>query len=109
MTCSPSICYRDSSRGSSVGAATPEEMSLLRIAITPRDPDAIGHSDQDLIMIAQPMSHLSSPSDGRAARSDLIGRARRILGTRLKYIDHAGFDDPNPRDAILAPSTDSVD
>jgi RNA polymerase primary sigma factor len=51
----------------------------------------------------------SSPSDGRAAGSDLIGRARRILGTRLKYIDHAGFDDSNARDVILAPTTDSVD
>jgi RNA polymerase primary sigma factor len=55
------------------------------------------------------MSHRSSPSDGRAARSDPIGRARRILGTRLRYVDHAGFDDPSARDAILAPSSGSVD
>jgi RNA polymerase primary sigma factor len=60
-------------------------------------------------MNARPMPHRSSPSDGCTARSDPIARARRILGTRLKYIDHAGFDDPDARDAILILSSDSVD
>jgi RNA polymerase primary sigma factor len=55
------------------------------------------------------MSHKSSPSDGRAARAGPIGRARRILGTRLTYIDHPSFRDPTARDAILAPLTDSGD
>ena len=36
-------------------------------------------------------------------------RARGIIGTRLKYIDHPSFDDPTARDAILAPLTDSAD
>jgi RNA polymerase primary sigma factor len=30
-------------------------------------------------------------------------RARRILGTQLRYIAHPSFDDPGARDAILAP------
>ena len=30
-------------------------------------------------------------------------RARRILGTELRYIDHPSFDDPGARNAILAP------
>jgi RNA polymerase primary sigma factor len=30
-------------------------------------------------------------------------RARQILGTELRYIDHPSFDDPRARDAILAP------
>jgi hypothetical protein len=30
-------------------------------------------------------------------------RARRILGTELRYIDHPSFDDPGAHDAILAP------
>jgi hypothetical protein len=29
-------------------------------------------------------------------------RARRILGTEIRYIDHPSFHDPGARDAILA-------
>jgi RNA polymerase primary sigma factor len=35
-------------------------------------------------------------------------RARRILGARLRYIHHPGFDDPAARDAILAPAPEPV-
>jgi RNA polymerase primary sigma factor len=38
-----------------------------------------------------------------------MGRARRILGTKLTYIDHPSFSDPAARDAILAPLTNAVD
>jgi RNA polymerase primary sigma factor len=60
-------------------------------------------------MIAQTMSHRSSPSACRATRLGPTARARGIIGTRLKYIDHPSFDDPAARDAILAPLTDSAD
>jgi RNA polymerase primary sigma factor len=30
-------------------------------------------------------------------------RARRLLGTEIRYIDHPSFDDPGAHDAILAP------
>ena len=60
-------------------------------------------------MIAQLMSHRSSPSECSAARLGTTERARRIIGTRLKYIAHSSFDDPTARDAILAPLTDSAD
>jgi len=38
-----------------------------------------------------------------------IERARRIRGTKLRYINHASFDDPAARDAILGPLTHTVD
>jgi RNA polymerase primary sigma factor len=60
-------------------------------------------------MIAQPISHCSSPSEFRAARLGPIARARRTFGPRLKYVDHPSFDDPTMGDAILAPLTDKVD
>jgi RNA polymerase primary sigma factor len=60
-------------------------------------------------MIAQTISHRSSPSECWVARRGPIARARRILGRKLGYIDHPSFDDPTARDAILAPLTDSVD
>ena len=65
--------------------------------------------DRGLIMIAQLISHRSSPSECSAARVGTTERARRIIGTRLKYIAHSSFDDPTARDAILAPLTDSAD
>ena len=55
------------------------------------------------------MPHRSSPSECRAAGTGPIGRARRILGTRLTYIDHPSFRDPAARDAILAPLTNGDD
>jgi hypothetical protein len=30
-------------------------------------------------------------------------RARRLLGTEIRYIDHPSFDDPGAHDAIVAP------
>jgi RNA polymerase primary sigma factor len=60
-------------------------------------------------MIAQSISHRRSLSERPAARLGPIARARRILGTRLKYVEHPSFDDPNARDAILAPLTHPVD
>jgi hypothetical protein len=30
-------------------------------------------------------------------------RARRLLGTEIRYIDHPSFDDPGAHEAILAP------
>jgi RNA polymerase primary sigma factor len=60
-------------------------------------------------MIAEMMPHRSSPAEGRAARSGPIGRARRILGTSLTYVDHPSFRDPTARDAILTPLTDPGD
>ena len=65
--------------------------------------------DRGLIMIAHLISHRSSPSECSAARVGTTERARRIIGTRLKYIAHSSFDDPTARDAILAPLTDSAD
>jgi RNA polymerase primary sigma factor len=62
-----------------------------------------------MIMIAQPINHRGSLSECQAARLGPTARARRILGTRLKYIDHPSFDDPTAREAILAPLTDSAD
>jgi RNA polymerase primary sigma factor len=56
-------------------------------------------------MIALSLPHRSLPSDCRGARAGPIGRARRGLGTRLKYIDHPSFSDPAARDGILAPPT----
>src|SRR5215468_2140702 len=73
--------------------------------LLPEGPDVIGYIDQDLIMIAEMMPRRSSPAEGRAARSGPIGRARRILGTSLTYVDHPSFRDPTARDAILAPPT----
>ena len=58
-------------------------------------------------MITQLVSHRSSPSECSAARLGTTERARRIIGTRLKYIAHSCFYDPTARDAILAPFTDS--
>jgi RNA polymerase primary sigma factor len=43
----------------------------------------------------RPRAHPDHPAD--------TTRARRILGTELRYIDHPSFDDPDARDAILAP------
>src|SRR5258708_36468814 len=40
------------------------------------------------------------PVEIRDATSD---RARRLLGAEIRYIDHPSFDDPDARDAILAP------
>jgi RNA polymerase primary sigma factor len=60
-------------------------------------------------MIAQSISHRSTPSEYEAARTGPTARARRILGTRLKYIDHPSFDDPAAQHAILAPLTHTVD
>jgi RNA polymerase primary sigma factor len=40
-------------------------------------------------------SHHDNPADAI--------RARRLLGTELRYIAHPSFDDPGARDAILAP------
>ena len=65
--------------------------------------------DRGLIVIAHLISHRSSPSECFAARLGTTERARRIIGTRLKYIAHSCFDDPTARDAILAPLTDSAD
>ena len=58
-------------------------------------------------MIAQLMSHRSSPTECSAARLGTTERAHRIIGTRLKHIAHPCFDDPTARDSILAPFTDS--
>jgi RNA polymerase primary sigma factor len=55
------------------------------------------------------MNHRSSPPECPAARLGTIARARRILGTKLTYIDHPSFDDPTARDAILAPLNHTVD
>jgi RNA polymerase primary sigma factor len=60
-------------------------------------------------MIARSMSYCSSAAECRAAPLGPIGRARRILGTKLGYIDHPSFDDPTVRDVILAPSPESVE
>jgi RNA polymerase primary sigma factor len=43
----------------------------------------------------RPRAHPDHPADST--------RARRILGTELRYIDHPSFDDPGAHDAILAP------
>jgi RNA polymerase primary sigma factor len=55
------------------------------------------------------MSHSSSPSEYWSARSAPPARARRILGTKLRYIDHPSFADPAAPDVILAPLSEWVD
>ena len=70
---------------------------------------AFGHIDQDLIMIAQILSHRSSPADCRAARVAPIARVRRVQNTRPTYAEHPSFDDATARDSILALSTDTGD
>jgi RNA polymerase primary sigma factor len=40
-------------------------------------------------------AHLDHPADAT--------RARRLLGTEIRYIDHPSFDDPGAHDEILAP------
>jgi RNA polymerase primary sigma factor len=57
-------------------------------------------------MIAE-ATYLSSPSDRWSARQGPMARARRILGKKLRFVDHPSFDDPAARDAILAPIGDS--
>jgi RNA polymerase primary sigma factor len=44
---------------------------------------------------ARPRAHLDHHAD--------TTRARRILGTELRYLDHPSFDDPGAYDAIVAP------
>ncbi len=60
-------------------------------------------------MLAQLISRHSSPPACAAAGTGSIGRARRILRSKLTYIDHPSFRDSTVRDTILAPSADSVD
>jgi RNA polymerase primary sigma factor len=55
------------------------------------------------------MSPIGSPSESRLAGAGSPARARRILGTKLKYIDHPSFADPTAPDVILAPPGGSVD
>jgi RNA polymerase primary sigma factor len=42
-------------------------------------------------------------------RPSPAARATRILGTKLRYVDHPSFSDPAAPDVILAPSSDPVD
>ncbi|MGP0068776.1 MAG: sigma-70 family RNA polymerase sigma factor [Isosphaeraceae bacterium] len=60
-------------------------------------------------MMTQSINYRCSPAECRAAGSGPIERVGRILGRRLAYIDHPSFNDPNARDAILAPLTHTVD
>ncbi len=60
-------------------------------------------------MIAQLISHRSSPSECSDTRLGTTERSRGFISTRLKHIAHSSFDDPTARDAILAPLTDSAD
>jgi RNA polymerase primary sigma factor len=60
-------------------------------------------------MTAQPATCCSLSSEWRSARLGPIPRVRRILGARLRYVDHPSFADPAARDTILAPWPDSVD
>jgi RNA polymerase primary sigma factor len=62
-----------------------------------------------MIMNAQSISRRLSSSECLVASSGPIARARRVLGTRLRYVDHPSFDDPIARNAILAPLSHTVD
>jgi hypothetical protein len=55
------------------------------------------------------MSLSGSPPEFRPAGSGSPARARHILGTKLKYIDHPSFADPTAPDVIPAPFRESVD
>jgi RNA polymerase primary sigma factor len=63
----------------------------------------------ELLMIALEVSQRNSPFERWSARPGPIARARRILDTRLTYIDHPSFDDPVAREAILAPLAHATD
>jgi RNA polymerase primary sigma factor len=60
-------------------------------------------------MIAQLISHIGSPVECESARLVPATRARRMVDTSLKYVDHPSFDDPTARDAMLAPLAESTD
>ena len=52
-------------------------------------------------MIAQSISHRSSPSECRAARFGPSARARRILGTRVTYDEHEREVVQNQRRSVV--------
>ena len=58
-------------------------------------------------MMTQPIHCSSLPSEYRSARPGPAARARRILGAKLRYIDHPSFEDPAAPDVVLALSTEA--
>jgi RNA polymerase primary sigma factor len=56
-------------------------------------------------MLAQSTIQADPPPECGTARLAPAARARRILGTRLTYVDHPTFEDPTAREEILAPLT----
>ncbi len=59
-------------------------------------------------MMPDTMSPGGSPSELRSAGSVSTGRVRRVLGTKLRYIDHPSFADPTAPDVILTPASEPV-
>jgi RNA polymerase primary sigma factor len=59
-------------------------------------------------MMPVTMSLNGSLSECGSAGSGSTARDRRILGARLRYIDHPSFADPTTPDAILGPTSESV-
>jgi len=59
-------------------------------------------------MMTQPIQHSSLPSEYRSARPGPATRARRILGARLRFIDHPSFAEPTVPVAIPAAPSESV-
>ena len=57
-------------------------------------------------MTAPALARRSLSSEQPAAR---FGPIARVIGAKLRYIDHPSFVDPGVRDTILAPSTESVE
>jgi RNA polymerase primary sigma factor len=60
-------------------------------------------------MMPVAMSPSGSPSEFRSKVSGSTARARRIIGTKLRYIDHPSFTDPTAPDVILAAPSRAVD
>jgi RNA polymerase primary sigma factor len=58
-------------------------------------------------MMTQPIHRSSLPFEYRSARPGPAARARRILGEKLRYIDHPSFEDPAAPDVILAESKEA--
>jgi RNA polymerase primary sigma factor len=59
--------------------------------------------------MTQATSRSDPPIKCRPAPPCPTARARRILGAKLRYIDHPSFDDPTAPVVIPAPSGESVD
>ena len=59
-------------------------------------------------MLARALSRFNSTALSRSVRGRPRAQVAGMVGSRLRYVDHPSFDDPNARSAILAPLGDSA-